>query len=155
MEYADDFSYGKITVTYSDIRSSEETPEKRKADFDELITLYQDDKFLLDQVQEGIYVTARNLAENDGKINASFSGKFDELSIDDRALSLQNEERYILLDITPDEKIESNGKILRTERNVLIVWQKSEKVLTFKRTMLNYDDITHSLVDFYRDWKNN
>ncbi|MEE9118392.1 MAG: hypothetical protein V3U02_07345, partial [Calditrichia bacterium] len=79
IEFADKFDSGKITVTYTDIRSSETEEEKQKADFDELIQLYQEDKFLLDQVEEGVYVQERQLYEKDGAIIGSYSGIFQKV----------------------------------------------------------------------------
>ena len=153
IEFADKFDSGKITVTYTDIRSSETEEEKQKADFDELIQLYQEDKFLLDQVEEGVYVQERQLYEKDGAIIGSYSGIFQKVKIDDSELKVRNEERYILLDISSAEKVETNGKIFRSENNALLVWPKNQKHLTIKKTVQDYDKIGFSIIDYYHDWK--
>ena len=153
IEFADNFDSGKITVTYTDIRSSEAEEEKQKADFDELIQLYQEDKFLLDQVEEGVYVQERQLYEKDGAIIGSYSGIFQKVMIEDSELKVRNEERYILLDISSAEKVETNGKIFRSENNALLVWPKNQKHLTIKKTVQDYDNIGFSIIDYYHDWK--
>ena len=134
IDFVDTFDSGKITVVYTDIRSSETEEEKQKADFDELIQLYQKDKFWLDQVEEGVYVKERKLYEKDGSIIGSYSGIIQKVMIDDSELKVRNDERYILLDISPAEKIETNGKIFRSENNALLVWPKNQKHLTIKKT---------------------
>jgi hypothetical protein len=83
IEFAEDFNGGTITVKYTDIRSAEEEEEKQKEDFEELIRMYRDDKFLLDQVDEGVYVKDRQLYEQNGSLHAIYSGIFQKLKIDD------------------------------------------------------------------------
>ena len=48
IEFSDDFNSGKVTVAYTDIHSSEEQADKRSGEFQELIKLYKDEDFLLD-----------------------------------------------------------------------------------------------------------
>lgn len=153
IDFADNFDSGKIIVTYTDIRSSETEEEKQKADFDELIQLYQEDKFLLDQVEEGVYVQERKLYEKDGSIIGSYSGIIQKVMIDNSELKVRNDERYILLDISPAERIETNGKIFRSENNALLVWPKDQKHLTIKKTVQDYDKIGFSIIDYYHEWK--
>jgi uncharacterized surface protein with fasciclin (FAS1) repeats len=153
IDYADDFNSGKFSVTYSDIRSSEGEEEKQEKDFDELIDLYQGDMFLLDQVDEGIYVKERKLSEKDGKIFGSYSGIFQKLRIDDNEMKVRNDERYILLDISQNENIETNGKVYRSENNALLVWPKDQKQLEIKKIVQDYDNVGHSILDYYKNWK--
>ena len=82
IEYADDFNSGTFSVTYTDIRSSEKAPEKQEKDFDELIELYKSDMFLLDQVDEGIYVKER-------KVNADMVDAFTASQIKSTQAQLQ------------------------------------------------------------------
>jgi len=153
IDYADDFNSGKFSVTYSDIRSSEAEEEKQEKDFDELLDLYQGDMFLLDQVDEGIYVKERKLYEKDGKIFGSYSGIFQKVRIDDNEMNVRNDERYVLLDISPKEKIETNGKVYRSENNALLVWPNHQKHLTIKKIVQDYDNVGHSILDYYKSWK--
>lgn len=153
IEYSDTFNSGEIRVHYTDIRSSETEETKREKDFIELIDLIENDKFLLDQIEEGVYVKDRRLFEQNGQINAEYFGIFDNFKIEGDELKLENEERILLLSINEGEEIESNGKIYRSEHNVLLVWPKDQKILKFKKTLKNYDAQTYSLIDYYNDWK--
>ncbi len=152
IDYADDFNSGHFTVKYSDIRSSEKEVEKQKQDFDELIELYTGDNFLLDQVDEGIYVKDRKLYEKEGKLFGSYSGIFQKLEIDNNEMKTRNDERYILLDIGPDMEIETNGKVYRSEQNALFVWPIDKKKLKIKKTVKNYDNVGFSILKYYKEW---
>jgi hypothetical protein len=154
IDYADDFNSGHFTVKYIDIRSSETEQEKQKKDFDELIEIYEDDMFLLDQVDEGIYVKDRQLYEKDGKIFGSYSGIFQKIKIDDNEIQTRNDERFILLDIGPNMEIETNGKVYRSEYNALVVWPTDKKKLKIKKTVKDYDNVGYSILDYYTKWKN-
>jgi hypothetical protein len=153
VDYGDDFNSGFLTVTYTDIRSSETEVKKQKKDFDELIELYQDDMFLLDQVDEGIYVKERKLYEKNGMLVGSYSGIFQKIQIDNNEMKVRNDERYILLDISPNENIETNGKVYRSENNALVVWPKDQKQLEIKKIVQDYDKIGFSIMDYYKDWR--
>jgi hypothetical protein len=152
IEYADDFNSGQLLVKYSDIRSSETEVEKQKQDFDELIELYKGDIFLLDQVNEGLYVNDRKLYEKDGILFGSYSGIFQTLKIDGNELNTRSEERFILLDIGPDMEIETNGKVYRSEHNALLVWPIDKKKLKIKKTVRDYDNVGFSILKYYKEW---
>jgi len=153
IEFSETFNSGTITVKYSDVRSSEDKEEKRKKDFTELIELFEQDKFLLDQIEDGVYVKDRHLFEKNGQINAEYSGIFDNLKIDGNELKSKNEERILLLSTDDGEVIESNGKIYLSEHNILLVWPNDQKILTFKRTLKNYEERSYSFIDYYQNWK--
>jgi len=151
--YSDTFNSGEIIVHYTDIRSSEKEEAKREKDFNELIDLIEKDQFLLDQVEEGVYVKQRQIYEENGQIHGEYTGIFADLTIDRNELKIENEERILLLTLDEGEQIESNGKTLISKHNVLLVWPKDQKVLTFKKTTQNYDAQTHSLIEYYNNWK--
>ena len=153
IEYASDFNSGTFSVTYTDIRSSETEPEKQKSDFDELIELYEGDMFLLDQVDEGIYVKERKLFEKDGMLIGGYSGIFQKFKIDNNPMKVRNDERYILLEISPSEKIETNGKVYRSKNNALLVWPKDKYKLKIKKIVQDYDNIGYSIMEYYNNWK--
>lgn len=154
IDFTDNFNSGKISVVYTDIRSSEAEGEKQKADFDELIELYQDDLFLLDQIDEGIYIKERKLYEKDGIIIGSYSGIYQKIKIDNHVMDLRNDERFILLEVDHNSKIETNGKLLQSENNALIVWPKDQKHLKIKKIIPDNEVKDYSLLDYYQKWKN-
>jgi hypothetical protein len=108
---------------------------------------------LLDQVDEGIYVKKRELYEKEGKLIGIYSGIFQNLKIDDNDIKTRNDERYILLDIEPDMKIETNGKVYRSENNALLVWPLDKKKLKIKKTILDYDNVGYPILEYFKNWK--
>ena len=146
--FNDDFSRAAVTATYTDIRSSEKDSVKQREDFDDLIKKYQEDDFLLEEVGSGIYVKERRIFEKNGQINASYSGVFKQVE----PLKVKGDERYILLeDVDPGDKIESNGKVLRSKEIALLVWPKELKKISYKVTKA-WDKPTYSLLHFYNEW---
>jgi hypothetical protein len=153
IDYNDDFNSGYLTVSYSDIRSSETDTLKQQKDFEELIELYKGDIFLLDQVDEGLYVKERKLYEKNGKLYGSYSGIFQKLKIDDGGLQTRNDERYILIDIGPDMELESNGKVYRSDYNALVVWPTDQKKLKIRKIVKDYDNVGYSILENFKKWK--
>lgn len=151
--FADTFNSGKIQVYYTDIRSSEKDEVKREKDFNELIELLEEDKFLLDQIEDDVYVKERKIFEKNGQINGQYTGIFSDLKIEHNALKHENEEWILFLSLDEGQQIESNGKVLISNRNVLLTWPKDQKVLTFKVTLKNYDAETYPLIDYFLKWK--
>jgi len=154
IDFTDNFDSGKISVVYTDIRSSEAEEEKQKADFDELIELYQDDMFLLDQIGDGVYIRERKLYEKDGMIVGSYSGIFQKIKIDNHVMDLRNDERFIMLDLGENSKIETNGKVLRSDNNVLLVWPEDQKHLKIKKIIAEDEIESYSILDYYHNWVN-
>ena len=52
---------GVLEFTRTNIQSDESTPEKQKRDFDELISNWQSDSYLIEKMSEGYYVKDRSL----------------------------------------------------------------------------------------------
>ena len=150
-DFGDNFNNGEITVTYSDIRSSEKEPKKQLEDLNELFKIVQEDQFLLDHVDMGIYIKERHVYEKNGKFMGKFKGIFEKISLDDARLEVKGEERYILIDIDEDDIVETNGNLIKTKGKALLVWSKEQKIISYKITK-TYDDPTYSITHLYRDW---
>jgi len=152
IHYSDDLNSGTITVRYNNIMSSEKEQTKQKDDFNELLKMLNEDGFLLDQMKEGIYVQERRLVEENGRLNAYYKGIFRNLTIDDEQSSIQNNERIIILSNKDKEKIESNGKVIKSEENTILTWPKEQRDIYIKVTSTETDTL-YPLIDFYREGK--
>jgi hypothetical protein len=152
--FNENFDQGKIAVNYNDIQSSENEIEKQEKDFKDLIELLFGDEFLLDNVDEGIYVKDRKLWKEDGILKATFNGIFKELKLDDSELKIENEERILILKNDGDT-YECNGKVLQTEKNVIMVWPKDQKELYWKQIIDLDDEPTFPLIRYYEEWAQN
>lgn len=142
---------GIIEVVYTDIESGEALLKDQIKDFEELIEHFQGDQFLLDQISDGIYIKKRELKEINGKLVGKYSGIFRNLSFDSEPLKTVNDEFIILMD-EDDEVVDTNGKIIKSEKNVFISWPKTQTELYWKVKMKRSPQTT-SLLDFFRKWK--
>jgi hypothetical protein len=154
INFNENFDRGTITVNYNDIQSSEEEAEKQEEDFNDLIELLFGDEFLLDNVNEGIYVKDRKLWKEDGILKANFTGIFQDLKLEDSELKIENEERMLILKNDGDT-YECNGKVLHTEKNVIMVWPKDQRELYWKQIIDFGEDPTYSLIDYFNKWEKN
>ena len=152
--YNDNFDQGTIIINYNDIQSTEEKSEKQEEDFNDLIELLFGDEFLLDNVDEGIYVQDRKLWKEDGILKANFNGIFKNIKLDDSELKIENEERMLILKNDGDI-YECNGKVLQTEKNVIMVWPKDQKELYWKQIIDLDEDPTFPLIKYYEEWAQN
>jgi hypothetical protein len=152
IEFDEDFKNGFIKVTYYDIMSSEKETDKQEEDFRELVKLAEEKDFLLDSMEDGVYVTERKIFMEEGRINGSFTGFFRRLKIDSGTLKANENERTISLEKYENDVIETNGQITESTDNCIITWPKDARNLTFKITH-SIDEETYSLLDYYDDWK--
>ncbi|MEJ2052485.1 MAG: hypothetical protein P8X42_01080 [Calditrichaceae bacterium] len=150
--FNENFDRGTISVNYNDIQSTEDKIEKRKKDFDDLIDLLFGDDFLLDNVDEGIYVKDRKLWKENNTLRANFSGIFQDLKLEDSELKIENDERMLILKNNGDT-YECNGKLLQTDNNVIMVWPKDQKELYWKQNINLENEFTFPLIDYYNNWK--
>jgi hypothetical protein len=145
---------GTIEVIYNNIQSSEAELNGQQKDFDELIRHYQGDQFLLDQMSEGIYIKNRELFEKNGILTGKYSGIFRNIKMDNESLKSNNDEILLLINSESNEIIETNGKIIKSEKNVFISWPKAQKELYWKVKMKGNQQ-TASLVQMFQEWKEN
>ncbi len=143
---------GTIEVIYSNIRTSEAELTDQKKDFEELIGHYISDKFLLDNMADGVYVKERELFEKNGILIGKYSGIFRNFKFDNEPLKSSNEEYIILIDAESDGLVETNGKVVKSEKNIIISWPIDQKELYWKLKMTDGNEI-NPLVDMFRKWK--
>jgi hypothetical protein len=145
---------GTIEVIYFNIESSEALLKDQQKDFEELIESYKGDNFLLDLMTDGVYVKERELFEKNSILIGKYRGIFRNYQFDNEPLKITNDEFIILIDLDSDEIVDTNGKIVKSEKNVFISWPKTQKDLYWKLKMIG-EAQTYSLLDMYREWKEN
>jgi hypothetical protein len=111
-----------VKMIYRDISSAETSDKEVRKDFESLIDDWKGDGFLLDRANEGFVVKERAVKIEDGKLVAYEKGVTKDLG-DLTPIKVNNGERIMLLDRDEDyELVESNGKIINTDNNTLLVW---------------------------------
>jgi len=112
-----------VLLEYDNISSGEAKQEDVKGDFDELLKDWQDDQYLLDRAEEGLVVKNRELFIRDGKIVGRVTGIMKDLGDIYKLWSIEGERIMLVDDMGGDYKlVETNGNILKTDKNTLIVW---------------------------------
>ncbi|NQT26500.1 hypothetical protein HQ585_14195 [candidate division KSB1 bacterium] len=125
-----------LTIRYEGLSSAEGLLKDVKKDFNYLIEEWQGDEYLLERADEGILVRDRQLLIEDNKINSVMIGLVQDLD-DLYDIWEQNGERILMVEFDDDdfELTETNGYLLKTEKNRLIVWPSHIKQMqwTMKR----------------------
>ncbi len=154
IEYNENFTMGTVKVTYTNLRDSEADKDKQKKNFMNLVEMLEEDKFLLDNIEDGVYVRERYLYEENDQLIGSYSGIFKSLKIDSEELKTKENERILILDKDEGDIVTTNGKVLESEDSFIISWPKDVRKLKFT-VKKSLGKPTYSLLDYYHEWKNN
>jgi len=117
-----------VTIDYLNISSDGKDTTGLSSDFTELLNHWRGDQFLLDRANDGMIVKSREVFIDNGKVVGRETNVVKDLKDlhDFPTFWVANGERVMLLDKDSDvELTESNGRILRTENNTLVVWPES------------------------------
>ncbi len=152
VEFNENYSMGKIKITYHGLASADSTMEKQRNDFNDLVEMIESDEALLDYVEEGIYVKNIELFKDSDKLNAAVNGIFSNYGTGEMSLTVHKEEIVLMMEKDEDYRIESDGKIIETEDNLMITWPMGARDLSWKMISLDQGK-TYPLVAFYEAWK--
>lgn len=132
-----------LIIEYMDISSGEAYAADVKKDFDELIGSWQGDQYLLDRNEEGIIIKNREVFIRDGKIIGRLTGIVKNLH-EKYSFWTSNGERIMLFrNYEGDEDyelVETNGKILKTNENIILVWPMQTNELWWKEHEKNHSE---------------
>jgi hypothetical protein len=151
LEFNEDLSGGTIKVLFLDIKSTEVDTEKQRKDFIGAVELLFEDDFLLDNIEEGIYIKKRDMYVENGKLNISYSGIFRSSKLAEKDMKITENERILRFDKNKGDVATSNGNVVETEDSFIFSWPKDLKNPEFeiKRKM----EDSYSLLDYYNEWK--
>lgn len=116
----DDGKTGTIVTVMRNVQSAEADAEKQEKDFEEAISSWKGDDYLLERMHDGLYVKERNLSIEDNvlvwKEKAIFSDVGDVFKHEFKHDTI----RFI---IGEDQKIvATNGTILTTKDSTMVFW---------------------------------
>jgi hypothetical protein len=141
---------GIANLSIEDINSDATSKEALDEDIKNIMEYaLKSQEFLEGMEAEGKKTASRDIYVVDGKLNASISFSFVEIS---RVEGMQFDDPYYFLTIpVEDSIISTNGQVTKTSEYQRIVWDKSIKTLKFKM----YSDDTNregltSLAKFYQ-----
>ncbi|MFQ5769271.1 MAG: hypothetical protein ACE5HX_01955 [bacterium] len=129
---SEDNKPAKIIINYQNISSGEAKTSDVRNDFDELIKDWKGDEYLLERAEERLFIKNREVFIQDDKVCARVTGIIKDLN-DVYSFWVSNGERIMMFDDEDYELVESNGKILKTNKNTLIVWPDDARELYWKQ----------------------
>ena len=125
----EDIGSQKVNFSFSGIKaivnSDEDIIKQKGEDFSDLLDMYKNDEFLLDETWHGVYVKDRKLYAENNKLNASYEGIFKNYSMDEgEDLKVIEDSITITFKKEKDiEIVETNGKMIINE-NLITVFQR-------------------------------
>jgi len=124
-------------IEYKNISSGEAEPADVQKDFNNLIEDWQGDQYLLDRAEEGLFIKNREVFIRDGKIVGRVTGIMKDV---DKLYSfwVSHNERIMIFETESDndyELVETNGKILKTDKNTLIIWPDTASELRWQQRL--------------------
>jgi hypothetical protein len=105
-------------------------PKTRSAPkrFRDLIDSWKGDQYLVQQAKQGLILKERQVYLENGKLQArELSVPTEENFLVEGDMMISHGERIVVIEADDTEIIETNGKILRTERNYVIAWPETLK----------------------------
>jgi hypothetical protein len=149
--FNDDFTAGTVRVTFMNIQSTEQDTSKQRKDFESLVEILFEDDFLLDNLEEGIYIKKRDLYVEDGSLNVTYSGIFRSSNLAAKDMHITENERILRFDKNDGDKATSNGKISETEDSFIFSWPKDLKNPEF--VINRKAEQSYSMIAFFEEWK--
>lgn len=144
---------GIAKLSIQDINSDAATKEALEEDIKNVMEYALKSKEFIDAMEaEGKRTGSRNIYVEDGKLNATLTYSFVDVS---KVEGMQFDDPYYYLTIPPEDSIIStNGQVSKTKEYQRIIWDKSIK--TFKFKMFSDDtsrDGLTSLAPYYSEEK--
>lgn len=123
-----------IIIEYGNISSGEADTGDVRKDFQQIVDDWRGDHYLLDRTEEGMFVKNREVFIREGKIVARLTAIAKDMEKLQHKFLVNRGERVMLFDEDKDyDLVETNGRILRTEKNTLIVWPEEVSELRWKQ----------------------
>jgi hypothetical protein len=128
-------SGGEIWVTETGWKSSEDEESKILEDFDKLMNQYEKDELEEELGEFGVYILDKRIYLDNDKIVTEYHGLFPKGTLAYlQSFKEANEEIIYVMDSPTDAEIKTNGEILKTKKNTIIVWPSDTEELTWSST---------------------
>lgn len=151
-------SGAEIWVKETGWKSSSEDEKEILEDFKKLMDKYEKDELEEELADFGVYLLDKRIYLQNGKITTEYHGLVPRGSIAYLSqFTESNEEIIHVMDSPIDAEIITNGEILKTQKNAIIVWPSNIKELTWSYTdneKVNKKDNLTALFEKYREEQN-
>jgi hypothetical protein len=111
---------GSVTITYRNIESTSDDPAKQEEDFRDLMDKWKGDEYLLQRMNEGVYIKQRELQLRKGILVWKEVGIFSDVEKMKDGISFNDSSRIAM---SKDETVLStNGTLLINNDSTVVVW---------------------------------
>ncbi len=150
--YSDNNAPPQITVTWRNLSSTAKNEKELRDDFDRLVEDLEDSTAsdLVAGIEKDLLIKDRQFYLQNGKLQARISAVPSDDKFEDLA---SNGERLMVVDMEPGGIIETNGKLLKTDSNYIIVWPESLKEIYWIQRLL--PDAPDKDKETWERWKQN
>jgi hypothetical protein len=148
---------GRIEVIYGDIYSNADSLKDQQADFKELIQNWLNgDRYLLDQVESGIFIKTREITATGGRLDFKFSGIYRNLKVDGNPLRVTNDGFRLVIKNKDVSVASTNAQVVTAGDSLVFTWPVDSKELVFNLNVENSSKKKGKFVSFsdeYKKWK--
>lgn len=132
---------GTVAITYVNIESTDDQADKQKEDFQELLDKWKGDKYLLERMNEGVYIKQRDLRLKNGVLVWKEVGIFSDIEKMKDGLSYTDTSRIAL---GKDETVLStNGLLLISHDSTVVLWPPHTRDLSLKVQNKDFKPTSH------------
>lgn len=132
---------GTVDVKFTNIASSSDDTSKQNEDFQELLDKWKGDKYLLEQMNGGIYVKRRDLRLNNGILVWQEVGIFSDVQKLKNGISSQDTTR---ISMGKDETIlATNGVVLISKDSSVVEWPPHTRDFQLKIKNRDFKPTSH------------
>jgi hypothetical protein len=152
VNYAGKNTPPQITVVWRNISSTAKDEKELKSDFEELVEDLKDSTSndLIAGIEKELLIKERKIYLQDGKLQAKISAVPGDEKFEDLA---SNGERLVVVDSEAGRIIATNGRLLETESNYIIVWPESLKEIYWIQRLI--PDAPDKDEEDWKRWKQN
>ena len=118
-----------VMINYQNISSAEEEEQEIKESFDDLVKDFYGDDFLVEKASEGLAVRKRQLFIKNDQLHAEVIGDAEDLGRLYNFIEIDQERILVYDGDDTYELLETNGKVVKTDRNTLVVWPIASKTM--------------------------
>lgn len=132
---------GTIVITYSNIQSSSDDVKKQDEDFQELLDKWKGDKYLLERMNDGVYIKKRDLKLSNGTLVWREVGIFADVHKMNNGISYDDTTR---ISLAKDEGVlETNGVVLLSKDSTVVIWPPHTRDFEMKVRNLDFKPTSH------------
>jgi hypothetical protein len=132
---------GTLFVKYNNIQSSEAEPSKQNEDFEELLTKWKGDQYLLERMNDGVYIKKRDLRLSHGILVWQEVGIFSDVQKMKDGISYEDTTR---ISLAKDEAVLStNGVVLMSKDSTVVIWPPHTRDFQVKIQQKDFQPTSH------------